>query len=102
MQFCPKCGLLLVQKRKRFSCPKCGRTAKEKVKIVSSEKMGEKTKVGLFNEKEASVWPVASAVCPKCGNKKAYFWETQTRATDESETRFFRCVKCKYTWREYA
>ena len=102
MKFCPKCGLLLVQKRKRFVCPKCGRSSKEKVKIMSSEKMAEKTKVGVIKEKEASVWPVTTATCPKCGNNKAYFWEAQMRATDEAETRFFRCTKCKHTWREYA
>ena len=102
MKFCPKCGLLLVQKRKRFVCPKCGRSAKEKVRIMSSEKMAEKTKVGVIKEKEASVWPVTTATCPKCGNNKAYFWEAQMRATDEAETRFFRCTKCKHTWREYA
>ena len=102
MKFCPKCGLLLVQKRKRFTCPKCGRASKEKVKIRASEKMAEKIKVGLLKEKESSVWPVTSATCPKCGHGKAYFWEAQLSATDESETRFFRCVKCKNTWREYA
>ena len=102
MKFCPKCGLLLVQKRKRFVCPKCGRSTKEKVRIMSSEKMAEKTKVGVIKEKEASVWPVTTATCPKCGNNKAYFWEAQMRATDEAETRFFRCTKCKHTWREYA
>ena len=102
MKFCPKCGLLLVQKRKRFVCPKCGRAAKEKVKIKSSEKMAEKTHVGLLKEKESSVWPVTSATCPQCGNRKAYFWEAQMRATDEAETRFYRCIKCNYTWREYS
>ena len=102
MQFCPKCGLLLVKKRTRFVCPKGHYVKKEKVRIVSSEKMGEKTKIGLIKEKESSVWPVTTATCPQCGNKRAYFWEAQMRATDEAETRFFRCTKCKYTWREYA
>lgn len=102
MKFCPKCGLLLVQKRKRFACPKCKYTSKEKVKIKSSEKMSEKTKIGLLKEKESSVWPVVSATCPKCGNRTAYFWEAQSSSIDEAETRFFRCTKCKHTWREYA
>ncbi|MEM4865380.1 MAG: hypothetical protein QXY09_02690 [Acidilobaceae archaeon] len=26
----------------------------------------------------------------------------QTRAADEPPTRFYRCTKCGYTWREYA
>ena len=25
----------------------------------------------------------------------------QTRSADEPTTRFYRCQKCKFTWREY-
>ncbi|MCD6114052.1 MAG: transcription factor S, partial [Thermoprotei archaeon] len=39
--------------------------------------------------------------CPKCGNREAYVWMMQTRAADEPPTRFYRCTKCGYTWREY-
>jgi len=91
-----------MKKRTRFACPKCGSAAKGSVKIKTSEKMGEKTKVGLLKEKEASVWPVTIATCPKCKNTKAYFWTAQRGivAADEAETTFFRCTKCKHTWRE--
>ena len=41
-------------------------------------------------------------ICEKCGNKAAYYWTQQTRGADEPETRFFKCTKCEYTWREYA
>ncbi|MBU2523423.1 MAG: transcription factor S [Nanoarchaeota archaeon] len=100
MQFCQKCGRLLVKKRTRFVCDKCGQAAKGKVKIRTSEKMAEKTKIGVLKDKESNVWPVTSATCPKCGNKTAYFWSAMARAQDEAETRFFRCTKCKNTWRE--
>ncbi|MDP6459515.1 MAG: transcription factor S, partial [Candidatus Hydrothermarchaeota archaeon] len=30
------------------------------------------------------------------------WWLLQTRKADESETRFYRCTKCKFTWREYS
>ena len=101
MEFCPKCGSVLIEKRKNFGCVRCGYTAKGKVKIESSEKMQEKQKIGVIKEKEADVFPVTSAVCPTCGHKEAYFWTAQTRAGDEAETRFFRCTKCRHTWREY-
>ena len=39
--------------------------------------------------------------CEKCGNKEAFYWQIQTRAGDEPMTRFYRCTKCKETWREY-
>ena len=40
--------------------------------------------------------------CPKCGNMEAYSWQRQTRGGDEPATRFYRCVKCSKTWREYS
>lgn len=102
MQFCPKCGALLVQKKKSFSCPKCGYRSKEKIKIVSSEKVVNEAKIAVLHEKEANVWPIVTAICPKCGHNKAYYFSAQTRSGDEAETRFFRCVKCNHAWREYS
>lgn len=40
--------------------------------------------------------------CPKCGQKKIIFWTEQTRASDEPPTRFYKCINCNYTWREYS
>ena len=102
MQFCPNCGLVLVKKRKRFSCPKCGYVSKERVRISTSEKMGEKQIIAVLKEKDSTVWPTVATLCRKCGNKLAYTWSAQMRAGDEAETRFFRCTKCKHTWREYS
>lgn len=45
--------------------------------------------------------PTKIEECPKCGNKKAAFWQVQTRSGDEGMTTFFRCTKCRFTWREY-
>jgi len=102
MEFCPKCGSVLVEKRKNFGCPRCNYSAKNKVKIETSEKMTEKKEIGVVKEQDTDVFPITSAVCPKCGHKEAYFWSAQTRAADEAETRFFKCTKCKHTWREYS
>ena len=46
--------------------------------------------------------PKIKAKCEKCANTIAYYWTQQTRGADEPETRFFKCSKCNYTWREYA
>lgn len=102
MQFCPKCGALLVQKRKCFACPKCSYRSKEKIKIVSTEKIAKESKIDILHEKDANVWPIVTEICPKCGHNKAYYFSAQTRAGDEAETRFFKCVKCKHSWREYS
>ena len=101
MEFCPKCGCVLVEKNKNFGCARCGHRAKGKIKIESSEHIKIKPFIGVIREKDTDVFPVINADCPKCGSKEAYFWTSQTRAGDEAETKFFKCTKCKHTWREY-
>ena len=101
MEFCQKCGCVLVEKDKKFRCPRCGYKSKEKVRIESSEKIETKPEIGIIRDKDANVFPIVNTICPKCNHKEAYFWTSQTRAGDEAETKFFRCVKCMHTWREY-
>ena len=101
MEFCPKCGCVLVEKDGNFKCLRCGHKSKSKIKIESSEKIEVKPEIGIINDKDANVFPIINATCPKCSHKEAFFWTSQTRAGDEAETKFFRCTKCKHTWREY-
>ncbi|MFA5019578.1 MAG: transcription factor S [Candidatus Pacearchaeota archaeon] len=101
MDFCPKCGCVLEEKRKNFGCIRCGYISKSKVKIESNEKIKEGKEIGVVTEKETDIFPIIINNCPKCKNKETYFWTSQTRSGDEAETRFFKCTKCKYTWREY-
>ena len=105
MKFCPKCGGLMVPKSpKTLECPKC----KIKVRtdgLVIKEKLDKpkaiKKSRGKPKEIEDTV-ATTEAECPKCKNKEAYWWSIQTRAADEPETQFYRCTKCRYTWREYS
>jgi len=99
MEFCPKCGIILVKKDRKFVCTKCNYT-KDSVTISTSEKAKTKAGTAIVSE-EHEVLPVTKAACPKCGNEEAYFWSLQTRAADEGETSFFRCKKCRHTWRKY-
>lgn len=101
MEFCPRCGSLLVQKRKNFGCSRCSYTSTGKVILKTSEKM-ENTNKGVIVARETkSVHPIVNERCKKCGHEKAFFWTVQTRASDEAETKFFKCEKCDNTWREY-
>ena len=52
-------------------------------------------------DKKVDVLPKVKEVCPKCKHDEAFYWTVQTRASDEAETRFFKCVKCQHTWRMY-
>ena len=99
MEFCPKCGIMLTKKGDKFVCSKCGH-AKGNVIMGHSEKMPEKKKIP-FVEKEESALPEVKEECPQCHNDRAYFWQLQTRGADESPTSFFKCTKCKHTWRQY-
>jgi len=101
--FCPKCGSVLFPKKdkgkKVFRCA-CGYSDKNMEAPLFKEQLGDAEQVPVV-EKEIEAMPETDAECPKCGNKKAYFWTQQTRAADEPETKFFRCSKCKHTWRDY-
>ncbi|MBU2562712.1 MAG: transcription factor S [Nanoarchaeota archaeon] len=101
MEFCPKCGAVLIQKRKKDGCPRCNYSAKEKVKLKTSEKIEEKKEVITVSKANQQTLPIVGEKCKKCNHEKAYFWTVQTRAGDEAETKFFKCVKCDNTWREY-
>jgi len=105
--FCPKCGSLLlpktVGKKKIVSC-KCGYKSDETKEFgVIKEKINNKRMIlEVINENEGQALPLVDEKCPKCKHPKSFFWTMQTRAGDEPETRFFRCEKCKHTWRDYS
>ena len=102
MEFCPKCGAILVQKTKNLGCPRCNYSSKLKAqKIKISEKFSERKETAVITGKEQSTLPIVTDKCKKCKNEKAYFWTVQTRASDEAETKFFKCTKCGETRREY-
>lgn len=101
MAFCPKCGSIMKpdsNKGGALACGKCGFVSGLKAgKLTESAR--QETKIDIAEERE--VHPSVKAECPKCGNDDAVFWTQQTRSADEAETRFYRCTKCKHTWREY-
>lgn len=72
---------------------------KNKVKAV--EKIEKAREVPVVDEKKSTTYPIVKMECKKCAHGKCYFWTLQTRSSDESETKFYKCVKCDHTWREY-
>jgi len=99
--FCPKCSSILKHKQekgKKVMACSCGYSSEAKT-VAITEKVEEAKEIEVVEDIQTH--PLVDATCEKCEHKKAYFWSIQTRASDEPETRFFRCEKCKYTWREY-
>lgn len=87
-----------------FRCKKCGHTeepGENTEKMTIRNKRVEKDIVIVDEADEVRTLPTVAAKCPECGNDIAEWWLRQLRSADESETRFFRCTKCKFTWREY-
>jgi len=101
MEFCPKCGSIILVDDKKAACAKCGYKPKGKVKIQSSKDIEKKELISVIDEKKLNTHPIVGQKCPKCKNPESYFWTMQTRAADESETKFYKCTKCDHTWRVY-
>ena len=102
--FCPKCGSLLMPKKegeKTIVKCSCGYTSKGDIKTSIKEEVKKDEKKSGVVEEDFEALPSTEIECPKCHHKKAYFWEIQTRAGDEAATQFFKCEKCKHTWRNY-
>ena len=104
MMFCPKCGSILVPKKESgkyvLSCS-CGYTNKNTENTKIKDKVKEKEEIAVIEE-EFEGKPIVDEICPKCDHKKAYFWMMQTRGSDEPETKFYKCEKCKHVWRDYS
>jgi DNA-directed RNA polymerase subunit M len=100
--FCEECKSLMLPKGEKIVCTRCGfeRDIGQKDSYKVKDNAEEKNKL-LIVDKEIKTLPTIRSECEKCGNMEAEWWLLQTRKADESETRFFRCTKCKFTWREY-
>ncbi|HUT80827.1 MAG TPA: transcription factor S [Candidatus Bathyarchaeia archaeon] len=110
MEFCDECGSMLVPKKidgkVKLICPKCGEGKKEieiGEMLTNTIKHSEKEKmVVIENPDEFSMNPTKPMHCPNCKKvQETEYWAVQTRSGDEAATRFYRCKKCKQTWREY-
>ncbi len=102
--FCSKCKSILIPKKKGnktvMCCNSCGQSDKDAKAIMSEKVKSDDRNIDVV-DKDVETKSMTDQTCPKCGHDKAYYWFLQTRASDESETQFFKCVKCKHQWRVY-
>jgi transcription factor S len=103
--FCDKCHSITVPVKKgkivKMKCRKCGAEKTKEMKNLKITENVKKMKGITILEKDETPLPITDRACPECDHAKAYWWLQQTRSADEPPTQFFRCVKCKHTWREY-
>jgi transcription factor S len=110
VDFCPECSSLLRKKNvngKAFLFCRCGYEQEIELDEKLSQNEMQKKKSALeknliiaSDQDKISIFPKMIAICPKCGYKEVETWQTQIRGADEPSTSFFRCIKCKFTWRE--
>ena len=104
MKFCPKCEVKLKNGDSGLQCPSCdyieGQKVKQTKKIIDKEEPDFSLLAFEGNEGEDTN-PTIKLDCEKCGHDEAVWWMFQTRSADEPTTRFYRCLQCKYTWRDY-
>ncbi|MBR9677173.1 transcription factor S [Candidatus Woesearchaeota archaeon] len=76
----------------------CGYKPKEEQNLNLKETVDDHEEVAVVDQ-EVDPLPTTAEECPKCAHPEAYYWLVQTRAGDEPETKFLKCIKCKHTWR---
>jgi DNA-directed RNA polymerase subunit M len=88
--------------KKVLKCRSCGHTKGIKGRLTVSQNIEKTPRDKIIVVEDDSIpMPVTKASCPKCDNNDAYYWTVQTRRGDEGATEFYRCTKCKHTWRNY-
>jgi DNA-directed RNA polymerase subunit M len=104
MKFCIKCEIKLKKDNGDLKCSKCGYIEGKKTtqtkKIIAEEP--DFSLLAFEGDEGEDTHPTIKLNCEKCGHDEAVWWMFQTRSADEPTTRFYRCQKCKYTWRDYS
>jgi DNA-directed RNA polymerase subunit M len=109
LKFCSKCGSMMVPEKSEggtfYKCRKCENREEcfGAHAIVTKNEPKGIGEIPVFDTNKAKERiSTVNAECRKCGHDQALWWIQQTRSGDEPATRFFKCVRCGNTWREYA
>ena len=103
MEFCDDCGSLMKATSDSWQCTSCnGEQSKgnDGNYVFTDEQEGDEVIEGVDTERSL---PKTDQQCndSNCDNERAYWYLQQTRAADESDTRFYICTDCGNKWREY-
>ena len=103
MKFCPNCEVKLKKGDSGLQCPKCNYVERKETNQTKKTVQEHESQFNVLAENETvESLPTIKIECEKCGNDEAVWWMLQTRSADEPTTQFYRCSKCRYTWRNYA
>ena len=103
MKFCPNCEVKLKKGDSGLQCPKCDYVEGKETKQTKKTVQEHESQFNVLAQNETvEALPTIKIECEKCGNDEAVWWMLQTRSADEPTTQFYRCSKCRYTWRNCA
>lgn len=106
---CPKCQTMgKPVPGKGYVCPKCAHRwipsgnltfkGPEQRRIDKLDDLGVIEDISKFQQQ---MWPTDFTVrCGACENWGAYYYQRQTRRSDEPPTTFYQCTKCKRKWKK--
>jgi len=113
--FCAECGsiLPLPGQEDYLECRICRHkhwlSNLESVEIYSCKtyneekiNLAESVKLKNFEKEIEQSGPVAKRKCSHCGYDKMTYITRQTRSTDEGQTIFYTCLRCKLKETEYS
>ncbi|CAG5085476.1 Oidioi.mRNA.OKI2018_I69.PAR.g10904.t1.cds [Oikopleura dioica] len=108
LRFCPVCGGLLkvgghgpnVQRMECLTCPYIHNI----MEPLTNKKFPRLKELRDVMGGDAA-WENADSMeeaCTRegCTNRRAYFFQLQTRSADEPMTTFYRCTVCAHQWKE--
>ena len=98
--FCPRCKVLMYPENEYIVCKKCGFKKKKEGSSIVVDKQKEKDVTFIEDKEKSEVLPKTRIRCPKCDNNEAFWILRQMRGSDEPESRFYTCTKCRHKWRE--
>ena len=105
MEFCDECGAMMKLEGDVWQCAaghEQPRNHDSEAEMTTTQGQTSDGPVDMSDVEDEDIGPTTRARCPEpdCESDRARYEMKQTRAADESETRFFTCVECGKKWRE--
>lgn len=98
MNFCEKCGEVLIINDGVYTCPKCGYM--EQIPGSSYEvKREQKPIKKIYVEKNKEEATTIKINCPKCHNDRATVENVSTGMGVSVMVQKYTCTECKHSWR---
>lgn len=110
MEFCDECGGMVVSEKKdgenRMKCRSCGAYQDdvnvEEMKVTEEKEDDPMDRLNVNDGEEEATRPTTTKECKNCGEEtEQEWWMEQTRASDEPETRFYKCRQCGNVYKVY-